>query len=222
MTLVAKSDLSTGNYVLQSNDVMFVITAPQFLANIKPDAPVAIPGYDPKQAYAFVQKHGLEVRTLGAGASPVRCCKHVGHPGALGTEHHHCEFCRLRICDMITKAAAAYICMSNSTPRQLPAVQASLWVMQPRLTRSAPRAAQLECSLRLCSGTRGQTRPWWSRRSRHAATSSSAGSAVTTQGPSCPPTMLSRRPSSALALIALITWQSVCLTSSKWWTMSKG
>jgi 4-hydroxyphenylpyruvate dioxygenase len=70
MTLIAKADLSTGNsccssYVLQSNDIKFVVTAPQSLANVQASAQAAIPGYDPTLAYAFVQKHGLAVRAVG-------------------------------------------------------------------------------------------------------------------------------------------------------------
>ena len=74
MQLVAKSDMGDGNnvctsFVLQSNELVFVVTAPQpAVATDKANS--AIPGYDTEAAYAFLKKHGLAVRSIGAPLSP--------------------------------------------------------------------------------------------------------------------------------------------------------
>lgn len=70
MTLVAKSDLSTGNqhftsFVLQSNDLKFVFTAPLSGAVEKTEEkPLPHPGYDQETARAFFARHGLAVRAV--------------------------------------------------------------------------------------------------------------------------------------------------------------
>lgn len=69
MQLVAKSDMGDGNnvctsFVLQSNELVFVVTAPQ--PSVTTDkATSAIPGYDVEAAHAFLRKHGLAVRSIG-------------------------------------------------------------------------------------------------------------------------------------------------------------
>ncbi|KAK9818981.1 hypothetical protein WJX81_007343 [Elliptochloris bilobata] len=76
MTVVAKSDLSTGNsvfasYVLQSHDLVFSFTAPlvRSAAESKADAPamaaVPVPWYDPAAAHELLAAHGLAVRAVG-------------------------------------------------------------------------------------------------------------------------------------------------------------
>eukprot|EP00903_Cladosiphon_okamuranus_P005811 g5755.t1 len=89
MKLVAKSDQSTGNtkhasYVVQSNDLRFVCTAPYSLATATPPttstatsesgAPSSpstppssspLPGFDPAAAHEFFRRHGLAGRAIG-------------------------------------------------------------------------------------------------------------------------------------------------------------
>eukprot|EP00775_Hariotina_reticulata_P005049 gene5049-5290_t len=73
MTLVAKSDHSTGNskyatYVLRSNDLVFSFTAPYSRKAYADTAATSIeplPGYDQHQAFEFVCTHGLAVRAVG-------------------------------------------------------------------------------------------------------------------------------------------------------------
>lgn len=72
MTLVAKSDQSTGNpvfasYVLQSHELVFAFTAPYSRKAPRPAdvAPLPLPGYSQDAAYEFVQTHGLGVRAVG-------------------------------------------------------------------------------------------------------------------------------------------------------------
>eukprot|EP00882_Tetradesmus_deserticola_P000513 GHRQ01000565.1.p1 GENE.GHRQ01000565.1~~GHRQ01000565.1.p1 ORF type:complete len:514 (+),score=218.98 GHRQ01000565.1:154-1542(+) len=72
MTLVAKSDLSTGNskyctYVLQSNDLVFAFTAPysRKCCAAAPSTSEPLPDYDQQQAFDFVCNHGLAVRAVG-------------------------------------------------------------------------------------------------------------------------------------------------------------
>jgi 4-hydroxyphenylpyruvate dioxygenase len=81
MTLVARSDQSTGNpvfasYVLQSNDLVFAFTAPYSTkaatealaaaaAGSAPAVQVPAPGYDAGVAHAFLQAHGMAVRAVG-------------------------------------------------------------------------------------------------------------------------------------------------------------
>jgi 4-hydroxyphenylpyruvate dioxygenase len=71
MTLVAKSDTSSGNttctsFVIQSKDLKFVITAPQTVPSLRLNGKCPLPGYDPEQAFDFIKEHGLAVRAIGA------------------------------------------------------------------------------------------------------------------------------------------------------------
>ena len=71
---MAKSDQSTGNgifasYVLKSNDLTFVLTAPYSRTVDKTNSRPALPWYKQDEAYAFLNKHGLAVRSVG------RCCR---------------------------------------------------------------------------------------------------------------------------------------------------
>ena len=85
MPTVAKSDQSTSNgvfasYVLKSNDLTFVLTAPYSRTVDKTNSRPALPWYKQDEAYAFLNKHGLAVRSVG------RCCRvrapvpHFGRP----------------------------------------------------------------------------------------------------------------------------------------------
>lgn len=70
MPLVAKSDHSTGNssfasYVLKSDDLTFVFTAPYSRAAAPADNAPAVPSYNMDAIYSFVNKHGLGVRAVG-------------------------------------------------------------------------------------------------------------------------------------------------------------
>lgn len=72
MTLVAKSDHSTGNskycsYVLQSNDLVFTFTAPysRKCAAAAPSSSEPLPDYDQQQAFEFICTHGLAARAVG-------------------------------------------------------------------------------------------------------------------------------------------------------------
>lgn len=78
MTLVAKSDQSTGNtryasYVLRSNDLTFAFTAPYSrrcaaaAAASGTHSEEPLPGYDQDAAFEFVRTHGLAARAIGAG-----------------------------------------------------------------------------------------------------------------------------------------------------------
>jgi 4-hydroxyphenylpyruvate dioxygenase len=74
MTLVAKSDLSTENsacvsHVIKCNDVVFVVTAPQAPHMVEEDSNCALPGYDADEAFAFLSRHGLAVRAIGASSN---------------------------------------------------------------------------------------------------------------------------------------------------------
>ena len=78
MPTVAKSDQSTGNgifasYVLKSNDLTFVLTAPYSRTVDKTNSRPALPWYKQDEAYAFLNKHGLAVRSVG------RCCRRKTH-----------------------------------------------------------------------------------------------------------------------------------------------
>ena len=69
MTLVAKSDQSTGNhhfasYVMRSGDITFTFTAPYSTATDKSTSAPPLPWYDQDLAYAFLKRHGLAVRSL--------------------------------------------------------------------------------------------------------------------------------------------------------------
>jgi hypothetical protein len=72
MTLMAKSDHSTGNarycsYVLQSKDLVFAFTAPysRKAAQVATDSKSPFPQYDQQQALDFIAVHGLAVRAVG-------------------------------------------------------------------------------------------------------------------------------------------------------------
>ena len=73
MTLVAKSDQSTGNtsfasYVLQSNDVIFTFTAPYSRVAWQHGgqaAKVPLPHFKQQEAHDFIMSHGLAVRAVG-------------------------------------------------------------------------------------------------------------------------------------------------------------
>ena len=70
MTLVSKSDLSTGNttcvsHVVQSNDVTFVVTAPQAPHMKGEHDECPLPGYSNDAAFMFIRTHGLAVRSIG-------------------------------------------------------------------------------------------------------------------------------------------------------------
>lgn len=74
LSLTAKSDLSTGNtkcasYVIQSGELVFVVTAPLSQANVAPDAACPLPDYDGNAAFDFVRKHGTAVRAVGTKSS---------------------------------------------------------------------------------------------------------------------------------------------------------
>jgi 4-hydroxyphenylpyruvate dioxygenase len=72
MTLVAKSDHSTGNskyasYVLRSGDLTFTFTAP-YSRQCAAEAEAStepLPDYSQQQAMDFVCKHGMAVRAVG-------------------------------------------------------------------------------------------------------------------------------------------------------------
>ena len=82
MTFVAKSDLSTENstcvsQVIKSNEVVFVVTAPQPAHVTKPESQCALPGYNADVAFEFLKTHGLAVRAIGALLPPCSrdwCC----------------------------------------------------------------------------------------------------------------------------------------------------
>jgi 4-hydroxyphenylpyruvate dioxygenase len=76
MTLIAKSDQGTGNhtfasYVMRSGDITFTFTAPYSVtaaaavaANDSSLPPPPISWYDQENAYEFLKKHGLAVRSI--------------------------------------------------------------------------------------------------------------------------------------------------------------
>lgn len=70
MPLVAKSDQSTGNsafasYVLKSNDLTFVFTAPYSRKIQLTQSDLALPSYNHDKMYDFINAHGLAVRAVG-------------------------------------------------------------------------------------------------------------------------------------------------------------
>ncbi|KIZ01637.1 4-hydroxyphenylpyruvate dioxygenase [Monoraphidium neglectum] len=70
MTLVAKSDQSTGNalfasYVLQSHELVFSFTAPYSRKAPRQGDGGALPGYSQEAAYEFLNMHGLAARAVG-------------------------------------------------------------------------------------------------------------------------------------------------------------
>lgn len=99
LTMVAKSDLSTGNtlcasYALQSGDLLLAVTAPHSLNAPRGGAcgaaGGALPGYCPLTAHEFARKHGLAVRAIGErrgarapGLCRGVCCPRSGHHAPL-------------------------------------------------------------------------------------------------------------------------------------------
>lgn len=78
MTLVAKSDHSTGNskyasYVLRSGDLTFTFTAPysRKCAADAANSDEPLPDYDQQQAMDFVCTHGMAVRSVGAAQGSI-------------------------------------------------------------------------------------------------------------------------------------------------------
>eukprot|EP00877_Chromochloris_zofingiensis_P009722 jgi/Chrzof1/5002/Cz15g08050.t1 len=70
MTLVAKSDQSTGNsvycsYVLRSNDLTITFTAPYSRKNVNDSGNIPFKHFDQQQACDFICSHGLAVRAVG-------------------------------------------------------------------------------------------------------------------------------------------------------------
>lgn len=107
MTLVAKSDQSTGNslyasYVIRSNDLVFAFTAPysRKAAAVAPSTNVPLPGYSQQVAFDFVAAHGLAVRAVGIAVADAAHAYEVSvknggisvlppltlHDGATGTQ----------------------------------------------------------------------------------------------------------------------------------------
>jgi 4-hydroxyphenylpyruvate dioxygenase len=91
MPMVAKSDQSTGNtehasYVLHSEDLTFVFTAPYAVpaaAAAAAQSTSPFPGFDASRAHAFFSKHGLAGRAIGievedAAAAYDACIAHGG------------------------------------------------------------------------------------------------------------------------------------------------
>lgn len=85
MPQVAKSDHSTGNssfasYVLKSDELTFIFTAPYSQVAAPADSTPAVPSYNMDAIYSFINKHGLGVRAVGewpklAGKhSPAQSC----------------------------------------------------------------------------------------------------------------------------------------------------
>lgn len=74
---MAKSDLTTGNkhyasVVNQSNDIVFVFTAPYNNPNDQADSKIPQGEFSQEAAHAFISKHGLAVRALGISVSDAR------------------------------------------------------------------------------------------------------------------------------------------------------
>jgi 4-hydroxyphenylpyruvate dioxygenase len=70
MALVAKSDQSTGNstyasYVMQTNDVKIVFTAPYAASTDKSQSKIAHPRFDVAKTQAFFSKHGVAASAIG-------------------------------------------------------------------------------------------------------------------------------------------------------------
>lgn len=69
MNLVAKSDLTTGNkkyasYAVQSNELIFVFSAPYSMHMAGDDSCDPHPDFDPNRVHKFVMDHGLAVRAV--------------------------------------------------------------------------------------------------------------------------------------------------------------
>lgn len=79
MPLVAKSDQSTGNsafasYVLKSNELTFIFTAPYSRKIALTEGDLAVPSYKHDLIYNFVNSHGLAVRAVGEPAAVSSLC----------------------------------------------------------------------------------------------------------------------------------------------------
>lgn len=77
MTLIARSDQGTGNqhfasYVMNSQDITFVFTAPYSTTTNKKDSTSPMPWYSQDAAHEFIKKHGLAVRALGLRVQDTR------------------------------------------------------------------------------------------------------------------------------------------------------
>lgn len=93
MTLVAKSDQSTGNalfasYVLQSHELVFSFTAPYSRKAPRQGDGGALPGYSQEAAYEFLNMHGLAARAVGERAAPARIEAVSGDSGGPGVGVH--------------------------------------------------------------------------------------------------------------------------------------
>ena len=78
MPQVAKSDHSTGNssfasYVLKSDELTFIFTAPYSQVAAPADSTPAVPSYNMHAIYSFINKHGLGVRAVGEWPEPATC-----------------------------------------------------------------------------------------------------------------------------------------------------
>lgn len=78
MPQVAKSDHSTGNssfasYVLKSDELTFIFTAPYSRVAAPADNTPAVPSYKMDEIYSFINKHGLAVRAVGECPRPAAC-----------------------------------------------------------------------------------------------------------------------------------------------------
>jgi 4-hydroxyphenylpyruvate dioxygenase len=77
MRQIAKSDMTTGNkdyvsFVLQSNDIKFVITAPYGIPCDNAGSDMPHPAFDKAHAHKFVSDHGLAVRAMGIQVADAR------------------------------------------------------------------------------------------------------------------------------------------------------
>jgi hypothetical protein len=106
MTLVAKSDHSTGNsryasYVLRSHDLTLVFTAPysRACAAAAPSSAEPLPGFDQQAAFDFIISHGLAVRAVGEVLSGWR-----GHRAGEGG------------CSRGRRARACQVCLHAAVP----------------------------------------------------------------------------------------------------------
>ena len=78
MPQVAKSDHSTGNssfasYVLKSDQLTFIFTAPYSRVAAPADNAPAVPSYKMDAIYSFINKHGLGVRAVGESLTAIGC-----------------------------------------------------------------------------------------------------------------------------------------------------
>jgi 4-hydroxyphenylpyruvate dioxygenase len=87
MTIVAKSDLSTGNlthasYLLRSGNLCFLFTAPYSpsiaaMESVGPTATSSIPTFDHAASRAFASTHGLGVRAIAVEVDDAEAAFHV-------------------------------------------------------------------------------------------------------------------------------------------------